>query len=125
MKNPKYLRQEDPTDPSVPLAWVFKKDERRLGDLPHYQCGHYKQVVIGRKTWFVHCSFAGALDLVFQALGEGNVRIDEQSGTGELNVPESMIGSWIGAQGSVMIFLKEMFGLGYLRIVGDPNWEHS
>lgn len=117
-----YFREEDPTDPSVPLAWVFERDERIVGELPPEQYGRYKKLVIGRETWFVHNSFAGALDLLFKALGEDNVIIIE-GGDGWIRVPDSLKGSWIGVHGCVVGFLKNMLGLRSLRVVGVADWQ--
>jgi len=122
-KKRRYPRQDDPTDSTVPLAWIFHDGSKRVGKTPPKQYGIYRKVVIGEVIWFVHCSFAGALKFVFEALGEGNVEIDEDSGTGELVVPEDMIGSWIGKNGCVAGFLKAMFGLGYIQITGHSNWQ--
>lgn len=118
---PRYTRQPDPPR-GVPLAWIFQKGEKIVGQTPRKQYGVYRKLVIADETWFVHCSFAGALDFVFQALGEGNVTIDEESSEGELIVPEDKKGSWIGKQGSVVGFLKHMFGLNYIHIKGIKNW---
>jgi hypothetical protein len=120
-EKPRYRQQPDPSG-HVPLAWIFRKGERIIGRTPPRQFGEYRKLVIADETWFVHCSFAGALDFVFQALGEDNVTIDEDSGEGELIVPEDKKGSWIGSQGSVVGFLKHMFGLNYIQIKGVRNW---
>lgn len=120
-EKPRYRQQPDPSG-HVPLAWIFRKGERIVGQAPRKQYGVYRKLIIADETWFVHCSFAGALDFVFQVLGEDNLTINEDSGEGELIVPEDKKGSWIGSQGSVVGFLKHMFGLNYIHIKGVRNW---
>ena len=118
----RYTRQPDPAH-DVPLAWIFKMGKEKVGRTPPKQHGTYRQVVIGQATWFVHCSFAGALEFVFKALGEDSVTIDEESGQGELTVPEEMVGSWIGKLGCVAGFLRAMFGLKQFRVIGKADWK--
>lgn len=119
----RYVCQADPPL-GVPLAWIFSRQgSAPTGKMPPQQCGVYKKIVVGQEKWFVHCSFAGALDFVFKALGEGNVNIDEETRKGKLVVPEGMVGSWIGRQGCVAGFLKAMFGLDYIEVIGQADWK--
>lgn len=119
-----YHRQPDPEDPRTPLAWVFERNGRRVGNEPPSECGHYREVEI-RKTherWYVHCSFAGALEFLWQTLGEENIEINEETSFGALKVPQNMASFWIGRRGSMVGFLKGMFGLRKLEIVPTKNW---
>jgi len=101
---------------------VFRDRGSKVGRTPPKQFGEYKQVVIVDETWLVHCSFAGALAFVFELLGEGNVEVEEGQ-TAQLTVPELLTGSWIGTGGCVVGFLKAMFGVERVTIIGDPDWE--
>lgn len=114
----RYKRQEDPADSSVPLAWVFKKGDEIVGQTPPQQ---YKQIVIHPDTWFVHCSFAGAICFLLDALGDRNVDIVEGK-TCSIRVPAYMVGSWIGHNGQVVGFLKHMLGVPYIHVVGVDDW---
>ena len=118
-----YRQQPDPADPSIPLAWKFTDMGSRVGRTPPNQFGKYRKLIIGLDEWFVHCSFAGALHFVFEMLGEGNVEINEATGTGRLTVHEDMKGSWIGRNGCVVGFLKNMLDLRDLRIIGVASWQ--
>lgn len=121
-RSQRYARQPDPKA-DAPLAWVFMRDGRQVASTPDYRFGQYKKIVVGPETWFVHCSFAGALDFVLQALGEGNVEVDENAGTAQLTVPADMVGSWKGSHCCVISFLKHMFGANDdVRVIGDANW---
>ena len=123
-RSDKYQRQPDPRK-GAPLSWIFKRGEQLVASTPDYAYGQYKKLVVGQETWFVHCSYAGALDFVLRALGEDNVDIDEEAGIARLVVPADMVGAWIGAHGCVVGFLKQMFGLkGRIQIDGDAKWRH-
>jgi len=81
------LHEFDDLKDQVPV--LTDKGEKIIDRTPPKQFGEYRKLVIADETWFVHCSFAGALDFVFRALGEGNITIDEESGEGELVVPRT------------------------------------
>lgn len=120
-----YPKRDDPEDPLIPLAWVFKRGTAIIGPRPpsfERDCRTYKKLVIGNETWFVHCSNAGAIDILFKALGEGNIEIEAED-VWILTVPEDMVGSWIGKDACVAGFLKHMIGLRYIRVKGDKRWQ--
>ena len=123
-EKPRYQQQPDPSE-DVPLAWIFKHGNSVVGRTPPQQHGTYKKLVMGQDTWFVHCSYAGALEFILLTLGEGNITIDEESTEGEIIVPEEMVGSWVGVGGCIAGFLKQMFGLDYIRIKGVNDWRYK
>jgi len=119
-------RQPDPEDPQTPLAWVFEREGRRVGKKPPLGCGSYHMVRLGRahEQWYVHCSFAGALEFICRSFGEDNVEIDKQTGVWTLKVPENVANLFIGHRGSrepVVQFLKAMLELRELDIVPIKN----
>ena len=115
-------RQNDPADPSVPLAWVFKRRDRIVGRTPPQEYGEYRELVVGPETWFVHCSFAGAITLLLDALGDENVNVAEGEES-SIRVSKNLVGSWIGHGGQVAGFLKCMLGIPYLHVVGVADWQ--
>lgn len=122
----RYPRQPDPR-PGVPLAWRFESGGQRVGDTPRQQLGLYRKIIIGQEVWFVHCSFAGALELLFEALGEGNVDVqkdEENEGYGitSIKVPDNLVGSWIGQSGCVAGFIKNMLGIERVNVIGEADW---
>ena len=114
-----YSSQDDPEDVKVPLAWVFERAGRRVGRTPPKQYGKYRKLVVGVETWFVHCSHSGAKAFLYKALGEGNVDIREIA---TIAVPDGLKGSWIGAKGCVVGFLKNMLCVDSVKIVGVADW---
>ncbi|MDH4359081.1 MAG: hypothetical protein OEV37_04090 [Candidatus Berkelbacteria bacterium] len=120
----RYVKQDDPADPNVPLTWLFKRDDIVVGRTPPQQHGQYKQIEIAGtgERWFVHCSFAGAITFLLEVLGDKNVDIVEGK-EGTIRVPDDLVGSWVGVHGCIAGFLKNMLGIGYLNVVGVANWQ--
>jgi len=121
----RYRKQPDPTDPSVKLAWLFKRNGALVGDTPRQQDGVYKQHEIAGtgEKWMIHCSFAGMLDFLFRTLGEDNISISDDGKRLRIVVKLGMKGSWIGRGGCVAGFIKEMMEVDKVYIVEDPNWK--
>jgi len=119
-----YARRDDPADSKVPLAWVFERDGRRVGRRP--PTSGYKRIEIAGTgvTWFVHCSFAGAINFLLVALGDRNVDVVEGR-EGTIRVPDNLVGSWKGQSCCIVGFLKDMLGVGYIRVVGVADWKYN
>ena len=124
--HPRYRAQDDPADPSIPLAWVYQRNGKVVGSPPLHQYGQYRQLEIAgtNERWLIHCSYAGVLSFLSQTLGENNLNIPA-SGTGRVLVKQGMKGSWVGNNGCVASFLKTMLGLDFIEIAEDPNWKRD
>ncbi len=119
-----YARREDPADRNIPLAWVFERDGKRVGRRPPGS-GYKKIEIAGTGVqWLVHCSFAGAITFLLNALGDKNVDVVEGE-KGTIHVPEYLVGSWIGNHACVVGFLKQMLGVEFVHVVGESDWDFN